>query len=332
VSDELLQKVVDRTNVASGSGGLLNTDQQNRFIDYMWDETALLSTARTIRMRSNTQDIDKIGVGKKLLRVATEAVDDGVNAGVTFSKISITTTKFRLDWEISTESLEDNIEGDALEDHIARLMAAQVGNDLEDVAINGNDTLTGDALYKAFDGYRTLALGGAHVVSAAGAAVTRATFNKAIKAMPRKYKQRRAALRFYAGSNTVQDFIYAQTVTSDTLINPYPTAIEVVNGRGAVQGSAGGQYPFAFGVPVLEIPLFSETLAGTYSGASGDHANIELTFPDNRLVGIKRDITVYREFEPKKDTTEFTVYTRMGVAIENLDAYVVVTDVKQPVS
>ena len=38
---DILQKVVDTTNVGSGNGGLLNTDQANRFIDYMFDATIL---------------------------------------------------------------------------------------------------------------------------------------------------------------------------------------------------------------------------------------------------------------------------------------------------
>lgn len=328
MSENVLEKVIDRANVSEANGGLLNADQSNRFIDYMWDETALLRTARTIRMRSNTQEIDKIGIGQKLVRLATEAVDDGVNAGVTFGKVSITTKKLRLDWEISTESLEDNIEGRDLEDHVARLMAAQAGNDLEDLAINGDTTLTSDELYKSFDGYHKLSLNGGHVVSNSGGVVGRAVFNTAIKNMPRKYKQRRAALRFYTGSGLVQDFIYSATEQSNTLIMPEAQADAVITGRVALQGAAGGQYPFAFGIPVVEVPLFKEDLDGTYSGASGDHGYVELVDPSNRIVGIKRDIVVYREFAAKKDTVEFTMYTRMGVQIENLDAYVVVTDVK----
>jgi len=55
---------------------------------------------------------------------------------------------------------------------------------------------------------------------------------------------------------------------------------------------------------------------------------VELTFPQNRIIGIQRDITIYREFKPKKDTIEYTVYTRQGVQIENLDALVVVKNVR----
>ena len=66
MSNELLQKVIDTTNLgangavnASGDSanlsgeGLLYPDQANRFLDYMWDATILAKAARTIRMRSN---------------------------------------------------------------------------------------------------------------------------------------------------------------------------------------------------------------------------------------------------------------------------------------
>jgi hypothetical protein len=53
-----------------------------------------------------------------------------------------------------------------------------------------------------------------------------------------------------------------------------------------------------------------------------------LTFPNNVVIGIKRDVTVYRFFWPRKDSIEYTMYTRVGVQIEQPDAWVVVKDVK----
>src|SRR6478752_3340345 len=135
--DNLLQKVLRTTDIGDVHGtnnGILGPAQADRFIDYTWDATVLGQQVRQRRMRAVEEEINTIGVGKRLVRVATEAVDDGVNVAPTFSKISITTKKLRLDWELSSETLEDNIEGDGLEDHIARLMATQTGNDLEDLA------------------------------------------------------------------------------------------------------------------------------------------------------------------------------------------------------
>jgi len=183
----------------AGNGGLLNAEQSARFLDYMFDATVIGKVARTVRMRSDTAEIDRMSVGEKLMTLATEGDETGSNAAVTFSKISLSTKKLRLNWELSSESLEDNIEGPDLEDHIARLMATQAGNDIEDVILNGNTSLSSDNLYKSFDGIVKKAKASGHVVAGAGAGVSRELFNKALKALPRKYKQRRGDLRFLVG-------------------------------------------------------------------------------------------------------------------------------------
>ena len=349
MSNELLQKVIDTTNLgangavnASGDSaalsgvGLLYPDQANRFLDYMWDATILAKAARTIRMRSNTTEIDRVAVGQRIMTVAQEDNPrDYVNAGgsqfataaATFNKVSLTTRKLRLDWELSSESLEDNVEGPDLEDHIARLMATQAGNDIEDVLING--TGTGSGLLSAFKGFRQLALDNAHVVDAQGVGLDKAVFNLAIKTMPRKYKQRRNQLRFFTGSNLTQDYLYNLTAMSSAGFNPFDIASGVIRGDVAANdGGPGTVTPFAFGIPVISVPLFDETRAGDYTSPSGLHGDLHLTFPQNFIIGIKRDVTVYRLFQPKKDTIEYTLFIRVGCQVENYDAHVIVKNVK----
>jgi hypothetical protein len=311
----------------NGNGGLLNPEQSARFLDYMFDATVIGKVARTVRMRADTAEIDRMSVGEKLMKLATEGDDTASNAAVTFSKISLTTKKLRLDWELSTESLEDNIEGADLEDHIARLMATQAGNDIEDVILNGVGSGS-DPLYKAFQGVVAKAKANGRVVAGAGAAVSRELFNKALKAMPRKYMQRRGDLRFLAGSNLIQDFLYANSIGTNNTI-PQDIASSVIRGATpGLGGAAGYVAPFAFGIPIVEVPLLPETQTGSYSSPSGSHGDIHLTFPNNVVIGIKRDVTVYRFFWPRKDSIEYTMYTRVGVQIEQPDAWVVVKDVK----
>ena len=313
---------------SEGEGGLLNPEQSARFLDYMFDATVIGKVARTVRMKSDTTELDRMSVGEKLMKLATEGDNDAVNSGVSFSKISLTTKKLRLDWELSTESLEDNIEGPDLEDHIARMMATQAGNDIEDVLLNGNTSLSSDALYKSFDGAVKLAKTNGRVVDAGGAVVSRALFNSALKALPRKYKQRRTDLRFLVGSNLIQDFLYANSIGTNQTI-PQDIASSII--RGDVQplgGPAGYVAPYAFGIPIVEVPLLPETQTGDYSGPSGSHGDIHLTFPNNVVIGVKRDVTVYRFFWPRKDSIEYTMYTRVGVQIEQADAWVVVKNVK----
>lgn len=331
MSNEMLEKVIRTTEIGAG-GGLLNADQANTFIDYMWDTTVLASQVRTIRMKADTTEIEKVGVGKRLLRAATEAVDDGVNAEATFSKISLTTKKFRLDFELSTDSLEDNIEGTDLEDHIARLMATQAGNDLEDLAVNADTTLTTDPLLKAFDGWSKAARLGAAVVDNGGAALTRDSYNKALKAMPRYFMQRRGQLKFFVGSNLIQDYLYSLSLLgggTGVLSTPPDIASDMIrNGPVRTEGGAGFVTAYAFGLPVQEVPAFSETRAGDYASPTGNHGDMWLTFPKNLLWGVKREIEVYREFKPKKDTIEYTMYCRVGTQIEEVTAFVVVKNIK----
>ena len=312
----------------NGNGGLLNPEQSARFLDYMFDATVIGKVARTVRMKSDTTEIDRVGVGEKLMKLATEGDNTASNAAVTFSKISLTTKKLRLDWELSTESLEDNIEGPDLEDHIARMMATQAGNDIEDVLLNGNESLTSDPLYKAFDGVVKKAKANAHVVDAAGAGLSRAVFNSALKALPRKYKQRRTDLRFLSGSNLIQDYLYSTSQNIQN-VNPQDIASGIIRGEVApVSGPAGYVAPYAFGIPIVEVPLLPETQTGDYANATGSHGDVHLTFPNNVVIGVKRDVTVYRFFWPRKDSIEYTMYTRVGVQIEQADAWVVVKNVK----
>lgn len=333
MSNELLEKVIATTNVGTGgignpnTGGLLSPEQSNRFIDYMWDATVLGQQVRTIRMKSNTIEVNKISVGERLLRKATEAVDTGVNAEAAFSKISITTKKLRLDFELSSESLEDNLEGEALEDHVARLMATQAGNDLEDVAING-DTAVAHPLMDVFDGWSKLAATAGHVIDFGGKVIDRSVFNKALKEMPRKYMARRNGLKFFTDSNLLQDYIFSQQQVSAAYITPEATAASGISRAVVPEGPAGFTTGSAFGVPVQEVPLMNSAKAGNYSGATGEHGDLWLTFPQNLLWGVKREIVVYREFKPKKDTIEYTMYTRVGTQIENGDAFVVVKNIK----
>ena len=333
MSNELLQKVIDTTdmgNSTSNNNGLLYPEQASRFIDYMWDATVLTKAARTIRMKSDTVDIDKVNVGQRILRAATQAkprdftgqtsADPIYNAEAYFSKVSLTTKKLRLDWELSSETLEDNIEGTDLEDHIARMMATQAGNDIEDLLLAG-DTTSSDPLLQAFNGFSALARAGANVVNAYNGGLGMPVFNQAIKALPRRYKQRRNQLRFFTSSNLVQDYLYnlAVNTNSTNFGTPFDIASGVIRGDVAANdGGPGTVTPFAFGIPVINVPLMPETTSV---------GELHLTFPNNFIVGIKRDITVYRTFQPKKDTIEYTLYIRVGCAIENLDAHVVVTNI-----
>ena len=327
---DLLEKVVSTTEIGAGGGGILSPEQTNQFLDYIWDATVIGQQVRKIRMNAPEQEIDKVSVGERIVRGATEAVDTGENAGATFTKISLSTKKLRLDWELSTESLEDNIEGEALEDHIARLMATQFGNDLEDLAINGNVN-SSDPLLKVFNGYSEILQAG-HVIDANDGVLDRGVLNAALKALPRKYRQRANGVKFFAASGVIQDYIYSLQAVETGLVNPETLAAAGIDAAVAPEGNAGFLTSNAFGKRIQEVPLFREDRRiNEYGSAAGtgdaDHSEVWLLAPENLLWGIKREVKVHREFKPKKDTIEYTVYVRSGVQVQHTDATVKVKNI-----
>ena len=247
----------------------------------------------------------------------------------------MSSVKLRLDWELSTESLEDNIEGASLEDHLAQVMARQTANDLDDLLINGN-TSSGNALLKALDGFVKLALAGATVVDEAGNNVSRATYDRVLRNMPTKYLQRRGELRFFSGAGVVQDTAFSlqnpNSATAATSGAPAPGSTfgeqAFMNGAIRANGGPGATGLAPYGIPLIEIPLMPETVAGDYSPTSGSHGYVALTFPNNKVIGLHRDITVYRQFQPKTDTIEYTQFMRVANNVENLDSYVIAKNVK----
>jgi hypothetical protein len=334
-NEDLLQKANEVTTsvVGNSGGGILKPAQANRFLDFVVDQSVLLQQSRVVRMRSDSMEIDKVSVGTRLLAKATEATDTGANAAVTFSKVALTTVKLRLDWEVSTESLEDNIEGDSLEDHIAQVMARQTSNDMDDLLING-DTTSSNTLLKALDGFVKLAKASGTVVDEAGDNVSRSVFDRILRNIPNKYLQRRNELRLFTGPGVVQDTIWSlqnpNSATSATAGAPSPGSTygdRLLDGAAGANGGPGSTGLAPFGIPLIEVPLYPETVTGDYSGASGNHGYIALTFPNNHVVGIQREITLYREFKPKKDTIEFTQFNRVAANIENADSYVIAKNV-----
>ena len=295
--------------------GLLNPEQARRFIDYVWDATVLANDGRRVTMRANTMEIEKVNVGERVIRAAAQGLGSYENAGATFTKVELTTKKIRLDWEVSTESLEDNIEGGALEDHLVRLMTSAFANDLEDLAINGDGGA--DPFLGIMDGFvnQVTGSGDAHeaVVTVTGNEWTPEVMQQIIYALPRKYRAIKSNLKFYAGTDTFAGIVANNGTLADAIAAAFdPRIAGTERNRQAYLDGAGQTFGNAnvtrvLGVDVLEVPYYP-----------ADY--VDLTFPANRVWGFQRDITVNREYKAKKDTIEYTVFVRFGIAWEELDA------------
>jgi hypothetical protein len=306
-------------NPTGTPGGILAPEQARRFIDYVWDATVLAKDGRRVTMRANTMELEKVNVGERVIRAAAQAQPDFTNAGATFTKVELTTKKIRLDWEVSTEALEDNIEGGALEDHLVRLMTNAFANDIEDLAINGVGS-GNDPFLSIMTGFvpriNQVAGNDAHeaAVTVSNNEWTPNVMQEIILAMPRKYRALKSNLKFYAGTDAFQGIVKNNGTLADAIAEAVQGQIpgSTQSNRQAYLDGAGQTFGDArttrvLGITVQEVPYYP---AGY----------VDLTFPANRVWGFQRDITVNREYKPKKDTIEYTVFVRFGIQWEELDA------------
>lgn len=254
-NEDLVRKAVIASD-AIASSGKLNNAQADKFIDFVIDITGLNKMARVVRFRNESLDIDKLGVGARVTMPASEGRDPGYRKGVSASKVTLTPAEIMTPFEISDTFREVNIEGESVEDHIVKMMATQMGNDVEDLYINGNTVgaavkenvvvpggssslYVKDSYMALMNGYLKLADSG-NTVDLAGAAISSNTFSQMLNALPVKFRRDKSKLRFLCSSDLEQ--LYRERVSSRA----------TASGDAAL---ASMQSLTPFGVPLIPVPL-----------------------------------------------------------------------------
>ncbi|MCK5601948.1 hypothetical protein KAR91_08770 [Candidatus Pacearchaeota archaeon] len=327
----------------------LAAEEADRFIDYIVDESVMKNKARIVRMNKQTKNIRALGLG----------TGDFLKPGPTFSssdykktfsqnKIELSSKKVRGALVIHDDDLEDNVEGDAFADHLMRMVAKQISNEL-DIAYWIGDTGAGNAyadtdIKSLWDGWRfriangdtdgdtyyNSVSGGSFVLDAtdddtftleAGkiAMVSNAApynwdfkYNKILQTLPSKYKVGGLGnLSFYNSDQVTQNYIEALSARSTIL------------GDNAVLGAAPMQYGR---VPITDCPNMPITMAGdtqaTEASTGGAYTDVLLTPNGNLIIGIQRDIKIEAQREAADESTYWFYTMRVDVAIENINACV----------
>ena len=128
-NQQIINKAGTAIQIGSLTHGLLQPEQARKFIQQTFDATNLGPLVRHV----------KIGIASRILRAKVENTDDGYRAGVNTNVIEYACKAVRLPWEITEETLRENIEGQQLEAIITDLMTTQLGVDLEDLYLNGDE-------------------------------------------------------------------------------------------------------------------------------------------------------------------------------------------------
>ncbi len=133
------QIIKDTITTGLVSHGLLTPYQAKKFLQQTFEATPFQQAIRHVTRTEKSGEIDKIGIGHRLLRPKVENTFDGVTASPKFGVVKYACEPTRLDWDITNETLRQNIEGENMDDVVTNLMTKQVGVDTEDLLLNGDE-------------------------------------------------------------------------------------------------------------------------------------------------------------------------------------------------
>lgn len=286
------------------TSGLLQPYQAKKFLQQTFDATPLMKAIRHVTRTEKSGQIDKIGIGKRMLRSKVENKDDGYRAQPTFGSIKYQTVPVRLPWEITEETLRENIEGEGFETTVTNLMTQQIGVDSEDLLING-DTATDSSdpdydFLKLNDGIKKLITTGGHVVDATGSDdMEMEMFYKAVASVPNRYNN--GKLRWLMSPTRAQQWELF-------LLN------KVINNGGVVPEAL---YKSPVAIPSMQVPNLSDDV-------------IILTEPQNIInvntytVKIRKDATSKEAI--MMDKRFYVVHFDFDALVEELDATAIITN------
>lgn len=283
------------------AGGLLNRQQFEEFFRMVQDAPQIMDEVRFETIDAPKAQIDKLGVGERLLREATEATEGGLNSPNTGS-IDIDTVKMELPWEVSMETVEDTIEGEGTADLLVQKFANQFGVDSEDLAFNG-DTSLADSFLGINDGWITTAKNqGTNEYDHGNATVDKNAFNNLLTSLDAKYRRDPEGLVWLTSLNTKQDY------------KDYLTDRSTASGDAMLMS---GEEPTPYGKPIVTPVGFPDD-------------TIMLVNPKNLVWAVQRDVmmrvTTEGEAVVRRDLygiynmlarTDYQVEDADGVAIAN---------------
>ena len=294
---------IETTSLASG---LLNPEQAKKFIQQTFEATTLSGLVRHEMRTAKTGEVDKIGIARRIVRKKTENTDDGYRAGVETSQIEYATTAVRLPWEITEETLRENIEGQNFETIVTNLMTTQLGIDLEDLYLNGDEaTESTDPDYdflKINDGWIKQISNGGHVYDASSATgMSLDLFYKTLAQLPNKYNN--GKLRWLMSPHRAQEWELF-------LLN------QVIGKGGAVPESI---YNSPARIPTVECPAL-------------DDGTILLTDPKNLIVVNTYSVKIRKTTEGEKaimmDKRFYVTHLDYDPIVEELDATAIIKGLK----
>jgi hypothetical protein len=290
------------------TGGRLPADVADQFIDFLIEQQNALPRVQTRRMVGPEGHTDELTIASRKLRKATEGTDPTAANAIGTKRRTLTTVEVIWAEDLTLTFLEDAIERAGTEQHIARMLATQFGNDLNDLAWNGDEADTADPFRVINNGWIMLAQADSDVHDAdltdtsLGDPSSLETSPTGIlkivsKALPYRFKGR-TDLSFWVpvpfGEEYADELSRRETNLGDAVVQ--------------------GGFPSMryFGRPVRVEPHFIEENAD----------KVVLTPDGNLFFGVQRQMMVESEWRPRPRVVQYTITARVDVNYATGDAIV----------
>lgn len=303
------------TALFANTGGL-GQDLADSFIDLVVDESTLMQNISVLRTNFRSGEFTKLDVTGHVTEQASENNTSTETRKPQSTLLTYVTKKTRSQFDLTSEVIEDNIEGPSGQNTILNALLRHVRNDMETLLIEGDESVSAtddkSRLVKTNDGLNVLTSlsAGTHIVNAGNKRVSWELLRRMLIQMPTRYRRNRSAFRWIMSSNAVLDLLQEAEQRTTNL--------------GDLMWRSDAP-PAPLGIPILEVPLMPEDLSST--GTDSTSTIIWLCDPREFMWIVQRDMTVHSEFIPRYDRTEVTAYMRSDILVRNTDAVVKATNV-----
>lgn len=293
----------------TSGGGKLQDDQSDTFFRKVIDRPGLIGDIRNVAMTSDTMNINKIGLGSMILRVAPTGtppyIVDGVGEtynndrnlasadrfGPAFEQIQLTVKEYLAEIHLTDDVMENNLETDNITNVVLDLATTRLALDLETVLISSDSTNGAlDAVLQLQNG--VLKRVTTNVVDNANAGISLDAFANLQTAIPTKYINNLSAMKYYV--HHYKELAWRQALAARG------TSL----GDGTLTGKSA--------VPALGVDLARV--------AQMPQDQILFTDPKNIIMGMQRNMRLETERYPRSRMTAFIFTIKVGFQLEQEDA------------
>ena len=342
-------------------------EEADKFIDYVVDESFWKNNARIVKMEKVEKNLRYMGfkAGTRFLKPAAKFAASDYLKEFAEGKVTLHAQKLRGAVVIYDDDLEEGIEGQAFADHLMKIIAKKVANEIDEAAYCSHPGFANSDIRSLWGGFRyKLLVGHSELLKSGVLPAEKATLLDASLDLTGHdgdfTMEGKIAERLKEGADGTYtgdwEFKFSKMLAvmpskyklvglknlrffcNDIIPNDYAEALAnraTILGDKALLGEVDLPYRT---VPIASVPLMPITYAkvdGTLDGqedyeageAGNIYADVILTPKDNFIIGIQKELTLESKRAPE-DQGQYVFYNlKIDIAVENPEAAVILVNV-----